>query len=255
MNKIMWLLLLFFFDVLLDSVESHPAIVYQLPKNVEVSLSQWLNNNGTEEQESVYFFLDHSMEEEYDFSIYCCVGLGKGVFGRLAVRSNHVIIIDNKAYPLLFGYDEMYALHDDQKISSIGPMGRRDGTVKRARQLFHGKPILFNAIEKYNNCLYEKYTCRQPGCSIDRITNKNTLSNNNTIIYVFPDAMEEGIYEMIKETEEDSNPVIILFRDESGTIRYECSIVIGYESDRYALIDDEMIPLLFDFDVCFLNKE
>ena len=60
---------------------------------------------------------------------------------------------------------------------------------------------------------------------------------------------------MMKETEEDSNPVIILFRDESGTIRYECSIVIGYESDRYALIDDEMIPLLFDFDVCFLNKE
>lgn len=252
----MWQLLLFFLDVLLGSCGSHSAVVYQLPKKVEVSLGQWLNNKSTEEQESVYFFLDYSLEEGYDFCIYYCEGLGKGVFGSLASRSNHVIVIDNKAFPLLFGYDEMFALHDDQKISSIGPMGRRDGTVKRARQLLHSKPILFNAIEKKdNNCIYERNTCQQSRDNINRKTNKNVLPNNSTIVYVFPDAMEEEIYEMIKETKVELDHVIKLFRDESGTIRYECLSVIGYESDRYALIDDDMIPLLFDFDDCFLNKE
>ena len=109
-------------------------ITYVVSDSIEVCIGEYLMDNPTHNRIGFYIY---SRNDRILISIISIPRNSKSIIKEYLDRSNRVILIGEKEFPLLFDYD--FDFGTKTPIKNIGNYGNRNGTYLRSQFLSNSK--------------------------------------------------------------------------------------------------------------------
>ena len=162
--------------------------------------------------------------------------------------------IGNQLYPVVYDLDEYYGLRSDQALYPPGVIGNRDSRIMRTATIFHGMKLYFKKELLFRESTKTKYKSAVK----KNEDNKYVFVKHHSlpIVYYINDHVEISIADFIGS--QPSRESYVLISLTNGTTKLELFLrddtqdyiiqKIAPLSNRYLLVGNERVPIVFDYD-------
>lgn len=232
-------------------------IVYRFPVSVQSYIQTWVDSFDESGKEKLFFYLGSNHDGKnggQTFYLHFCAERSSGEWGKMVNQSNRWVRVGSKLYPILLDYDEIYGVSCAQDLNELGTIGQRDGVVMRTRTLFHGYTVFFDHKGKHVKCSPRmRRSLFSRGKSTENKAEYVLPRDTSSIIHILLDKEEMEVAAIAEEYK-----LIYIHRDKDEVV-----VEPVFEDDylRFldkthscVLVDTELVPLLFDYDLLFSIK-